>query len=118
MAARKRDAGPDGGGAPAQGSRFASFAEFYPFYLTQHRHRACRRLHCVGSLLALAAIVTAIVTRQAWWLAAAPVSGYGCAWIGHALFEKNRPATFAHPFYSLLGDWVMLRDLCTGKLPF
>jgi len=98
--------------------KFASFAEFYPFYLTEHRNRVCRRLHFVGSMVVIAAIVTAVITRDAWWLAAAPVAGYGLAWIGHFFFERNRPATFSHPFYSLLGDWVMFRDLLNGKLPF
>lgn len=98
--------------------KFASFAEFYPFYLTEHRNRVCRRLHFVGSMAVIAAIVTAVITRDAWWLAAAPVAGYGLAWIGHFFFERNRPATFSHPFYSLLGDWVMFRGLLNGKLPF
>ncbi len=98
--------------------KFASFAEFYPFYLTEHRNRICRRLHFVGSIAVIAAIVTAVITREPWWLAVAPVAGYGLAWIGHFFFERNRPATFSHPFYSLLGDWVMFRDLLNGKLPF
>lgn len=98
--------------------RYASFSEFYPFYLSEHRNRTCRRLHFIGSVLALGAVVLALVTRNAWWLLAAPVAGYGCAWIGHFFFEKNRPATFKYPFYSLLGDWVMFRDICLGKIPF
>lgn len=97
---------------------FATFAEFYPSYLAEHRHPVCRRLHFAGALIVIAAIVAAIITRDAWWLAAAPLGGYGLAWIGHFFFEKNRPATFRHPFYSLLGDWVMFRDLLTGKVPF
>lgn len=97
---------------------FATFAEFYPFYLAEHRHPVCRRLHFTGSLLVIATIVAALVTREAWWLAAAPLAGYGLAWIGHVFFEKNRPATFRHPWYSLLGDWVMFRDLLLGKVPF
>jgi hypothetical protein len=98
--------------------RFKTFREFYPFYLSEHRQPACRRLHFAGTTLVIAAIVATVVTRNAWWLAAAPVAGYGCAWIGHFFFEHNRPATFTHPFYSLLGDWVMFRDLLTRKLPF
>ena len=99
-------------------AKFASFAEFYPFYLAQHRHPVCRRLHVTGTLLVIAAIVTALLARNAWWLAAAPLGGYGLAWSGHFFFEKNRPATFSHPVYSLLGDWVMFRDLLAGKIPF
>jgi hypothetical protein len=102
----------------AQRANFATFAEFYPFYLSEHRHPVCRRLHFAGSLLALAALAAAIVTRNAWWLAGVPLAGYGLAWIGHFFFEKNRPATLSHPFYSLLGDCALLRDLVTGKVPF
>jgi hypothetical protein len=98
--------------------RFKTFEEFYPFYLAEHRHPVCRRLHFVGSTLVLASIVAAILTRNAWWLAAAPFAGYGFAWIGHFFFEKNRPATFTYPWYGLLGDWVMFRDLLIGRLRF
>lgn len=86
---------------------FKSFRDFYPYYLDEHRNPACRRLHFVGSTLVLLVIVVAIVTRQAAWLWLAPVAGYGFAWVGHFVFEKNRPATFRHPLYSLAGDWVM-----------
>jgi hypothetical protein len=98
--------------------RFKTFHEFYPFYLAEHRHPVCRRLHFVGSTLVIAVIVAAILTRNAWWLAAAPFAGYGFAWVGHFFFEKNRPATFTYPLYSLLGDWVMFKDILTGKLRF
>ncbi len=98
--------------------KFATFAEFYPFYLAEHRNRVCRRLHFAGSVVVIAAIVTAAITGEPWWLAVAPVAGYGLAWTGHFFFERNQPATFSHPFYSLLGDWVMFRDLLRGKLPF
>ncbi len=98
--------------------RFKTFQEFYPFYLAEHRHPVCRRLHFVGSTLVIAAIVAAILTGNVWWLAAAPLAGYGFAWVGHFFFEKNRPATFTYPLYSLLGDWVMFRDLLTGRQRF
>jgi hypothetical protein len=96
--------------------RYELFADFYPFYLSEHRDRTCRRLHFVGSLLVLACVAVAALTRNAWWLAAAPLAGYGCAWIGHFFFEHNRPATFSHPGYSLMGDWVMFKDILTGKI--
>ncbi len=102
---------------PPAAAKFASFAEFYPFYLAQHRNRICRRLHFAGSLAVIAVAAAAITARNPWWLIAAPIAAYGLAWVGHFFFEKNRPATFSHPWYSLLGDWVMFRDLCTGKLP-
>lgn len=66
----------------------------------------------------LAALTAAILTADARWLIAMPVIGYGFAWIGHFAFEKNRPATFRHPFYSLLGDWVMFKDMLVGRIPF
>jgi len=96
-------------------SRFASFREFYPFYLAEHSHRTSRRLHFIGSCGVLALLALAIVDRNAWWLLAALFCGYGFAWVGHFFFEKNRPATFKHPFYSFAGDWVMFKDILTGK---
>ena len=97
--------------------RFTSFAEFYPFYLAEHRNRTCRRLHFVGSLLVLAILAYALASGQWLWLLAMPVAGYGFAWVGHFVFEKIRPATFQYPLYSFMGDWVMLRDMLTGRLP-
>ncbi|CUA86063.1 MULTISPECIES: DUF962 domain-containing protein [Gulbenkiania] len=98
--------------------RFASFSEFYPFYLSEHAHPVSRRLHFAGSTLVLAALSYVLLTGQWSALALLPVFGYGFAWVGHFVFEKNRPATFRHPFYSLLGDWVMYRDMLTGRVPF
>ncbi|MDP3846139.1 MAG: DUF962 domain-containing protein [Pseudomonas sp.] len=98
--------------------RFSSFAEFYPYYLQEHSNDICRRLHYVGSLLVLGILGYAI-SQQQWsllWLV--PVAGYGFAWVGHFVFEKNKPATFKYPLYSLLGDWVMLKDAFTGRIRF
>jgi len=99
-------------------SDFTSFSEFYPFYLAEHGNRVCRRLHFIGSSLVIAVVVLALATGQLRWLWLAPVAGYGFAWIGHYRFEKNRPATFKHPLYSLLGDWVMYGQMLRGKLLF
>ncbi len=96
--------------------RFSSFREFYPFYLTEHAHPVSRRLHFVGSLGVLGFLVAAIVTRDARWLIGAPLCGYGFAWVGHFIFEKNRPATFKHPLWSLMGDWVMFKDILLGRV--
>ena len=98
--------------------RYTSFREFYPFYLGEHADVRCRRLHYLGSVLALGFIATSIGTRNAWWLLGALVSGYACAWVGHFVFEKNRPATFKYPFYSLAGDWVMFAQMLTGRIRF
>ncbi|MDO9005470.1 MAG: DUF962 domain-containing protein [Aquabacterium sp.] len=97
-------------------SRFNSFKEFYPFYLSQHADLTCRRLHLVGSLLVLAALVAVVATRQWVYLLGVPIIGYAFAWIGHFVFEKNKPATFSHPIYSFMGDWVMLYQALTGKV--
>lgn len=98
-------------------ARFASFREFYPYYLAEHANRSCRRLHVVGSTLAIACVVALAVTGNGWWLAAAIACGYGFAWTGHFFFEHNRPATFRYPLYSLMGDWVMYADMLRGRLP-
>jgi len=97
---------------------FHSFAEFYPFYLNEHRNRTCRRLHFIGSSLVLAVIAWVAVSGNLLWLLALPVIGYGFAWVGHFGYEKNRPATFRHPLYSLMGDWVMFKDMLTGRIQF
>lgn len=99
-------------------TRFNSFRDFYPFYLGEHANRTCRRLHFAGTTLALLFALTALWQAQPLWLLAALLAGYGFAWVGHFFFEKNRPATFKYPFYSLLGDWVMWKDMLTRRIPF
>lgn len=95
---------------------FTSFADFYPYYLGEHSDRTTRRLHFAGTSLVIATAVYAVVAERyaALWLM--PLFGYGCAWVGHFFFEKNKPATFRHPFYSLLGDFVMYRDIWMGRV--
>ncbi|MCK8121735.1 MULTISPECIES: DUF962 domain-containing protein [Pseudoalteromonas] len=97
---------------------FNSFKAFYPYYLKEHRNVTCRRLHFIGSLLVLMVIISALLSQKFALLWLLPVIGYGFAWVGHFFFEKNRPATFKHPFYSLWGDWVMFKDILTGKIKF
>lgn len=97
---------------------FNSFSEFYPYYLEEHSDVTCRRLHFVGSLLVLIVALWSLATGKLWWLLALPVIGYGFAWVGHFKFEKNRPATFKYPLYSLMGDWVMFRDMLIGRIRF
>ena len=99
-------------------ARFTSFAEFYPYYLQEHSNDVCRRLHYVGSLLVLSILGYALFTQQWLWLLALPFAGYGFAWVGHFVFEKNKPATFKYPLYSFMGDWVMLKDAFTGRISF
>ncbi|MGH8688369.1 MAG: Mpo1-like protein [Burkholderiales bacterium] len=96
----------------------ASFAEFYPYYLSEHSNRTCRRLHFAGTSIALGILLYAFASQNYWWLLAALACGYAFAWVGHFFFEKNRPATFTHPIYSFLGDWVMWKEMLTGKIRF
>ncbi|MBO9667191.1 MAG: DUF962 domain-containing protein [Bdellovibrio sp.] len=93
-----------------------SFKEFWPFYLQEHSHPTNRRLHFVGTLLVHFIIIYALVNELwiALWLL--PAIGYGFAWVGHFIIEKNRPATFKHPLWSLIGDFKMFYLMCTGKL--
>ncbi|HEX4105010.1 MAG TPA: DUF962 domain-containing protein [Rhizomicrobium sp.] len=98
--------------------RYSSFAEFYPFYLSEHANRTTRRLHFVGSSLALLCVLALVFTGSPWWLLAAAIAGYGFAWFAHIVFEKNRPATFRYPIYSFMGDWVMFWQMLTGRITF
>ncbi|WLH11337.1 DUF962 domain-containing protein [Pseudomonas hefeiensis] len=98
--------------------RFNTFAEFYPYYLNEHNNSTCRRLHFIGTSLVILIFALALIIGNGWWLIALPFAGYGFAWVGHFFFEKNRPATFQHPLYSLFGDFVMYRDMLLGKVPF
>lgn len=93
---------------------YASFREFYPFYLSQHSNTVCRHLHIVGTLLGLLVTVAAVIMGEWWFALAGPVVGYGFSWVGHFFFEKNRPATFNWPWYSFLGDWMMVWDAVAG----
>ena len=99
-------------------SPFARFADFYPFYLSEHANRANRRLHFIGTTLGLAGVLHSLSTLNFWWLLAGAVAGYGFAWFGHFFVEKNRPATFTYPLYSFMGDWVMWKDMLIGKIRF
>ena len=98
--------------------RFASFHDFYPYYLREHSSRASRRLHVIGTALAIVLLIAALATRTWNLLWVVPLAGYLFAWVGHFFFEKNRPATFRYPFYSFVGDWAMWRDMLTGRIKF
>ncbi len=95
-----------------------TFAEFYPFYLKEHQNRTCRRLHFLGCTLALLCLAMLVATGRPQYLLYGLLAGYGCAWIGHFVFEKNKPASFKRPLYSFVGDWVMYKDIWTGRIPF
>ncbi|MCP5160855.1 MAG: DUF962 domain-containing protein [Hahellaceae bacterium] len=95
---------------PANPHIFQSFAEFYPYYLQQHSNRVCRWLHVVGLLSAISLLVAAGWTGQFLYAGCAPLIGYACSWTGHFVFEKNKPATFGYPLYSLMGDFRMVAE--------
>jgi hypothetical protein len=97
---------------------FASFREFYPYYLRQHTNTVSRRLHVCGTLLALLLLVAAALSASWLLLPLALVAGYGPAWVGHFVFERNKPATFGHPLYSLRGDFTMLGEVLSGRRRF
>lgn len=93
-----------------------SFAEFWPYYLREHSKPQTRALHYVGTSLVVAIALFAVVTGRWWWLLAMPVAGYFFAWVGHFGVEKNRPATFKYPLWSLGADWKMWWLWLTGGL--
>lgn len=96
--------------------KFSSFAEFYPFYLSEHSNLACRRLHFAGAWIGIFCVLTFVSQLQVGWLVAGVLSGYTFSWIGHFFFEKNRPASFKSPLYSFMGDWAMFLDILRGKV--
>ena len=98
--------------------RFQSFEAFYPFYIHEHSNQTCRRIHVVGTGLVFGALAIAVFTRNAWWLLAMPLIGYGFAWVGHFFFEKNRPATFKYPLWSLMGDFRLFFETVGGRRRF
>ena len=93
-----------------------SFEEFWPYYVGEHRLPSCRAVHYVGSLLAPSVLVAIVATGSWAWLPIILVAGYGPAWVGHFIIEKNRPATFTYPVWSLMGDYKMLGLALRGKM--
>lgn len=115
IARRLTDAGHRGTIGRMTSPRFASFQEFYPYYLGEHSQPLTRALHYAGTTLVVVIAIAAVVTQRWWLLAALPVAGYGFAWVAHFLVEKNRPATFTHPLWSLRGDFRMWWDWVTRR---
>lgn len=98
-------------------TQYRSFGDFYPFYLSQHQNSTCRRLHVAGLILGCSLFVFGLVLARPQLLIVAFFVGYGFGWVGHFVFERNRPASFRYPLYSFIGDWAMAKDVLTGKLP-
>jgi len=97
-------------------TRFRTYADFWPFYLGEHAKPSTRAVHYVGTIASALALVVAIAAGSWWWLIAVPVFGYGPAWFGHFLIEKNKPATFEAPFWSLISDYRMCGLWLSGRL--
>jgi hypothetical protein len=95
--------------------RYRTFEDFYPFYLTEHVNPVSRRLHVIGTSLVVLCLILAMIFGDGRWLIAMPVIGYGFAWVGHFFFEKNKPATFKYPAFSLMGDFRLWFETVTGK---
>jgi len=101
-----------------QKQRISTLKEFYPFYLEEHSNSTSRILHFIGTSLVLLLIPTALIVNEAKVLLLIPFVGYGFAWVGHFFFEKNKPATFQYPGYSLASDFILFWDLLRGKEKF
>ena len=93
-----------------------TFKEYYEYYLTLHQNKWTRRLHVMGQMATIGFVV-AVIYMKAWLLlAVAPFIVYPFAWSGHFFIEKNKPAAFSRPIWAKACDWVMLKDILTGKL--
>mmetsp|Transcript_48365 Transcript_48365/g.125416 ORF Transcript_48365/g.125416 Transcript_48365/m.125416 type:complete len:111 (-) Transcript_48365:933-1265(-) len=97
--------------------RYRTLKEFYPFYLSQHMNPVCRSLHFIGTTLVLGTVAYSAAVSQPQYLLLTPLFGYSFAWVGHFFFEKNKPATFKYPLFSLASDFVMYFDILRGKQP-
>ncbi|RLQ95350.1 DUF962 domain-containing protein [Falsibacillus albus] len=96
---------------------FHSFAEFWPFYLSQHSKKSTRAWHFVGTSFVFVCLILAAVLKNPWIILLAPVIAYGFAWFSHFFIEGNKPATFGHPFWSLRADFQMYFLILLGKMP-
>ena len=96
--------------------KFNSFKEFYPFYLSEHKKTETKLFHIIGTSLVILLFCFTILLEEWTYLYFAPLAGYGFAWFSHYYYEKNKPATFKYPIYSFIGDWVMFKEILTGKI--
>jgi len=96
--------------------KFTSLETFYPYYLAEHSNAVCRLLHFIGSSIALILLLLVVLGGSMWLILIGVVQGYFWAWVGHFVFEKNKPATFEYPFYSFVSDWLMYRDMWMGRI--
>ncbi len=95
--------------------KYQSFKEFYPFYLNEHQHPVSRLLHFIGTSLVFVIFISVLIMKTWWAFLLIPLVGYGFAWVGHFFFEKNKPATFQYPLYSLGSDFKLFFDILGGR---
>lgn len=96
--------------------KYKSFAQFWPFYLREHSRPRTRAFHYAGTSLVVLIAIFAVATANWWLLIAMPIAGYAFAWTSHAVIEKNRPATFTYPGWSLAADFKMWWLWLTGRI--
>jgi hypothetical protein len=97
--------------------KYTTLRDFYPYYLTEHQDKTCQILHFIGTSLFFFFLIFAFVSGDLRYLIACPLMGYGFAWVGHFFFEKNKPATFQYPLFSLISDFILYFHILTGQLP-
>lgn len=98
--------------------RYTTLKDFYQFYLNEHQHPTCRMLHFIGTALVFMILFVGLFTKNYSLLLGIPLVGYGFAWVGHFFFEKNKPATFQYPLFSLASDFKLFFDLLLGREKF
>lgn len=96
--------------------KYHTLKDFYPYYLTEHSNPTCRMFHYIGTTGLFFILAAALLTQKWWIFFFLPVFGYGFAWLGHFVFEKNKPATFQYPLYSLASDFIMYFHFLTGQV--
>jgi hypothetical protein len=99
-----------------QMTEFKTFEDFWPYYLREHGRPETKTMHMLGTTIGAMGIASWLATRRSKYLAAAMIGSYGSAWLGHFVFEKNTPATFKYPLWSLQADLLMYRLWLTGDL--
>ena len=98
--------------------RIKTYSEFYQFYHTEHQNKTSRILHFTGTFLVFVLLLLAVLNGWGWEWLFLPLVGYGFAWVGHAFFEKNKPATFKYPFWSLIADFKLFFEILFGSKSF
>jgi len=96
--------------------QYKSFAEFWPYYVSEHGKPATRALHAIGTTAAVCTMVAVIVIGKWWLFPLGLVPGYAFAWVSHFFIEKNKPATFTYPIWSFMGDWKMFMLMISGRM--